>query len=153
VTILELKLPPLIVFIMIALGMVAINTLWLPGLLPYPFNVFASIILMLAGLASIVLGIIGLRRAKTTPNPLRPENATALVTDGIYARTRNPIYLGLLIWLIALSVYLINPLTYFGPFAFVFYMNRFQIMPEERALNELFGEKFEAYKSRVGRWI
>lgn len=152
-SIIALKIPPLIVVIVIAVGMMVINILWLPGLFSYPFNIIGGLILALAGLASVVLGLITLRRAKTTPNPFRPENATTLVTEGIYARTRNPIYLGLLLWLVGLGVYLINPLTFFGPLAFVLYMNRFQIRPEERALKELFGDEFETYKSRVGRWM
>ena len=41
----------------------------------------------------------------------------------------------------------------FSPAGFVFYMNRFQIQPEERILESIFGKKFSAYKKRVRRWL
>lgn len=152
-SILALKIPPLIVALLVATGMVLINILWLPGFGFYPFNIIAGILLALSGLALIIFAIAALRGAKTTPNPFKPENATKLVTQGIYARSRNPIYLGLLLLLVALSAYLINPLTYFGPLFFVLYMNRFQICPEEQVLEKLFGSAFTDYCRRVGRWI
>ena len=150
---LELKIPPLIVFVLVAAAMMVLNVLWLPGFIPYPINIIGSIILLLFGLWIIGGGIMALRRASTTPNPFKPENATALVQTGIFGRTRNPIYLALLIWLTGLAVYLQNPLTFIGLPIFVLYMNKFQIMPEERALAHLFGREFDTYKNRVGRWL
>ena len=92
-------------------------------------------------------------RAKTTVNPMKPASASALVVSGLYARSRNPMYLGLLLILIGWAVYLSNGLAFLLLLAFILYMNRFQIEPEERALISLFGQEFVAYKSRVRRWL
>ena len=152
-SVLELKIPPLIVFVLVAAVMMILNVLWLPGFIPYPINIISSIIFLLLGGWIMRSGIMALRRAGTTLNAFKPENATALVQTGIFGRTRNPIYLALLIWLTGLAVYLQNPLTFVGLPVFIIYMNRFQIMPEERALTELFGQEYDTYKNRVGRWL
>lgn len=62
-------------------------------------------------------------------------------------------YLGLLFILIAWAVFLSSAWALIGPLAFVLYMNRFQIAPEERALSAMFGISYSAYKSRVRRWL
>jgi protein-S-isoprenylcysteine O-methyltransferase Ste14 len=67
--------------------------------------------------------------------------------------TRNPMYLGLLFVLLGWAIFLSNLLALAGIPAFVLYMNRFQIGPEERALTARFGEDFAIYKTRVRRWI
>jgi protein-S-isoprenylcysteine O-methyltransferase Ste14 len=84
---------------------------------------------------------------------MKPQKATTVVTTGIYQYTRNPMYLGLFLFLAALAVKLGNPTAM--PFlpAFVAYMNRFQIAPEERILEAQFGDTYTDYKSRVRRWI
>jgi len=71
----------------------------------------------------------------------------------IYQYSRNPMYLGFAIILAAWALALGSPLTLLGVVAFVLYMNRFQIAPEEWALEALFGESFVRYRARVRRWI
>ena len=46
-----------------------------------------------------------------------------------------------------------NPLHHLGALAFVLYMNRFQIVPEERVLSATFGDSYSAYTSKVRRWL
>jgi protein-S-isoprenylcysteine O-methyltransferase Ste14 len=92
-------------------------------------------------------------RAKTTLNPIKPETSTALVTHGIFGRTRNPMYLGMASWLLGWSAWLGTPAGLLGPLLFVLWMNRFQIGPEERALGQLFGAEYDAYRARVRRWL
>jgi len=102
------------------------------------------------------IGIAGVRafqRARTTVDPLRPEKASALVTSGIYRRTRNPMYVALAIALLGWAIWLGHPLALLGVAAFVAWINRFQIAPEERALRALFGPEFERYCSEVRRWL
>ena len=72
---------------------------------------------------------------------------------GVYALTRNPMYLGLLLVLTGWAIFLSNVLGFVFLPAFVLYISRFQIAPEERALTSLFGRDFVAYKSRVRRWL
>ena len=98
-------------------------------------------------------GAIGFRRAKTTVNPHRPENTSALVTTGIYRFTRNPMYVGVLLVLVGWAVYLSVPWTFAGPLAFFLYIDRFQIAPEERVLSSMFAEEYADYKATVRRWV
>jgi protein-S-isoprenylcysteine O-methyltransferase Ste14 len=114
--------------------------------------------IMAAVLFSVALiiglsAVFGFHRAKTTVNPLKPEASTALVTGGIYRWTRNPMYLAMLLVLIAWACIVSN----FAALAilplFVAYLNRFQIGPEERALQARFGAGFESYRRKVRRWL
>lgn len=99
------------------------------------------------------LGVVSFRRARTTVNPLTLDATTALVASGVYRVSRNPMYLGFLLILLAEIVWLANPLALLiGP-AFVLYLNRFQITPEENALQARFGAEFNSYAARVRRWI
>jgi protein-S-isoprenylcysteine O-methyltransferase Ste14 len=75
------------------------------------------------------------------------------VRSGVYSFTRNPMYLGFLLVLVGWATFLSNALAFLILPAFILYMNRFQIEPEERALASLFAEEFVAYKSRVRRWL
>jgi protein-S-isoprenylcysteine O-methyltransferase Ste14 len=96
---------------------------------------------------------VAFRRAQTTITPLKPETASSLVSTGIYGFTRNPMYLGLLTVLIGWAVYLAAPFALFGPLFFWLYIGRFQIVPEERALSALFGDRFTQYTAKVRRWL
>lgn len=62
-------------------------------------------------------------------------------------------YLGLLFVLVAWAFFLSSYWALLGPLAFVLYMNRFQIAPEERVLLGMFGPGYAAYKARVRRWL
>jgi protein-S-isoprenylcysteine O-methyltransferase Ste14 len=93
------------------------------------------------------------RRAGTTPDPVHVDRASTLVTTGVYAWTRNPMYVGLTLLLCAWACVLAAPWTAAGPPLFAAYITRFQILPEERALSERFGEAYAAYLRRVRRWI
>jgi protein-S-isoprenylcysteine O-methyltransferase Ste14 len=103
--------------------------------------------------ALAIAAFVGLWWAGTTFNPLKPERATKLVTGGVYAFSRNPIYLSLLLLLVAYAVRLGSLLAAAGPAVYVAYITRYQIAPEERALEAKFGVAFTNYKSRVRRWI
>jgi len=144
--------PPLVGLIMGVLAWLA-SSASAPTSIDFTVRLAAAIGLALLGLAISFAGVRAVRRAETTLNPLKPETATALVTHGIYSRTRNPMYLGMATWLLAWSAWLGTPPGLIGAPLFVLYMNRFQIGPEERALGQLFGAEFSAYQSRVRRWL
>ena len=112
-----------------------------------------AIVAVLIGVLISVAGVVEFRRARTTVNPLRPDAASSLVAGGIYRLTRNPMYLGFAFALLGWGIFLSNPLALAMLFVFVGYMNRFQIVPEERALESLFGDAFKAYRSKVRRWL
>jgi len=84
---------------------------------------------------------------------MKPQSSSVLVVSGVYKLTRNPMYLGFLLVLLGWAVFLSNVLAFLLLQAFIAYMNRFQIEPEERALASLFGQDFADYKSRVRRWL
>ncbi|MBT8052693.1 MAG: isoprenylcysteine carboxylmethyltransferase family protein [Gammaproteobacteria bacterium] len=150
---LELKIPPVLATILFAALMWAIHR-FTPGMtLPQEVRillvVFAAILSAGTGLA----GVASFKRAKTTVNPLKPEDSSTLVASGIFKRTRNPMYLALLLLLAGWGIYLSNPFSLLLAAGFILYMNRFQIAPEERALEEKFGAAFRDYKKQVRRWI
>lgn len=95
----------------------------------------------------------GFWQARTTINPLRPERASVLVTHGIYRYTRNPMYLSLLLLLVAYASHLGSWEAFAGPLAYTAYITRYQILPEERILALKFGGQFAEYRRRVRRWI
>jgi protein-S-isoprenylcysteine O-methyltransferase Ste14 len=150
---LELKIPPPAVAVLVAGAMWGIS-LVAPSLdVPAFIRIPAVVTIALAGVGFSLAGAISFRRTGTTVNPIKPETASSLVCSGIYKITRNPMYVGLLLVLVAWAIFLSNAWALLGPLAFVLYMNRFQIAPEERVLSALFGTDYTAYKSRVRRWL
>ena len=135
---------------------------WLAGALPalqlwprgaWPFGLGAALGLALAGGAIALAGLVEFRRARTTFNPLDPARASALVTTGIYRVTRNPMYLGMLLVLLGLAVWLGNAAPFVVPPLSVLLLNQLQIRPEERILRERFGAHYARYAGRVRRWV
>lgn len=107
----------------------------------------------LAGILLILAGAMAFWAAKTTVNPMQPSNTSAIVTKGVYALSRNPMYVGFILILLSWSVFLSNILAFAVLPIFVWYMNRFQIFPEERALLTKFGAEYITYTKSVRRWL
>lgn len=150
---LENKIPPPIVTALFGLLM-WLAAHYVPGLdLPYLGRVLMVLFVLAVGVCFSVARVLSLRQAQTTVNPLKPETASSLVRSGIYQYSRNPMYVGFALLLLAWACYLASPLALLGVLGFVLYMNRFQISPEERALTTLFDSKFRAYQAQVGRWL
>jgi len=121
--------------------------------LPAPANSMFPVGLALAGALTCLAGVVSFRRAGTTVNPMKPDSASSLVVSGIYRFTRNPVYLGFLVMLLAWAAALSNVLALVWLPAFVLYVNRFQILPEERVLASRFAHDYAEYSSRVRRWL
>lgn len=150
---LELKIPPVAVALITAAGMWYVARA-VPGIeVSFPGREVVSGLVAGAGGFIALSGVVVFSRAGTTVNPMKPGSSSALVQSGIYAVTRNPMYLGVLLVLLAWAIYLANVLTLLFLPGFVWYMNWFQIEPEERALTSLFGPEFTAYVARVRRWL
>ena len=149
----ELLVPPPLVGLTVAAGMWA--AAHIPPALQFsnPGRVLVAAVLVAIGVAVGIGGVMSFRRAKTTVNPLKPETSAALVSTGVYAFTRNPMYLGMVLVLFAWAVYLSSIWSLVGPVIFILYITRFQIVPEERVLDRLFGAPFAEYKKRVRRWL
>ena len=150
---LELKIPPPAVAVLLAGAMWGISLVAPLLEVPACIRVAAAVTIALVGGGFSLAAVISFRRARTTVNPMKPETTSSLVCSGIYGVTRNPMYVGLLLVLVAWAVFLSSAWTLLGPLAFVLYINRFQIAPEERVLSAMFGTGYSAYKSRVRRWL
>jgi protein-S-isoprenylcysteine O-methyltransferase Ste14 len=150
---LELKVPPPVVAVFLTVVMWGISRATPAFDLPMLLRVGVAVAIALAGGSCSISGAVAFRRARTTVNPMKPESASSLVRSGIYRVTRNPMYVGLLMVLVAWAVFLSAPVSFLGPVAFFLYIGRFQIVPEERVLARLFGAEYSEYTSRVRRWL
>lgn len=150
---LELKIPPPAVAAVIAGAMWGI-ALFTPLFTMSAFmRITAAAVIALAGAGISLAGVIAFRRANTTVNPMKPETTSSFVSSGIYKATRNPMYVGVLFVLLGWAVFLSSAWALLGPLAFVLYINRFQIEPEEQVMLDKFGAEYSSYKSRVRRWL
>lgn len=150
---LDAKIPPPAVAAATAVAMWAAS--WLAPLLQLPsaLRLGAAGAIALVGIAFSAAGVLAFRRARTTLNPTKPEQTSALVSSGVYRVTRNPMYVGLSCVLVAWAVFLSSAWALLGPVAFMLYIGRFQIEPEERALAKLFGREYADYQAKVRRWL
>lgn len=150
---LELKIPPLLLLGLAGLAM-WLTARWLPALaLDLPLTGAVAIALLLAGVAVAALGVVEFRRVRTTVNPMHPERSARVVDTGIYRFSRNPMYLGFVLALLALAAWLANPAALLWLPSFVAALTRLQIEPEERILGEHFGAAYADYCRRVRRWL
>ena len=147
---LELTIPPPVI---VGVGGLLnwFATHWATDLFSPPWLLIAALIVV-SGVFGVA-GVLGCLRCKTTVHPWSPNETSVLVTQGVFRLSRNPMYLALL--LLLLAYYLYQP-TWFSPLVFVvvtWYLTRFQILPEERILSEKFGDQYAQYASSVRRWL
>jgi len=150
---LELKIPPAVVFLVCAGATWGLDLACPFAAFDFPGRQAAAHVFFLPGAVLGLGGVATFLLARTTLHTERPQRASKLVTTGIYRLSRNPMYAGLLCALVGGALALGNALALLAPAAFVAYMNRFQIRPEERALREKFGAAFDAYARSVRRWL
>ena len=142
--------PPIIALICIVINYLStylINPIKFPNI-----EIIGGVILFL-GITTAVLAILLFKKEKTTVNPRNPEKTTTLVTNGIFSITRNPMYLGLFL---SISSTILFFGSWFGIIIlmfFVWYITKFQIIPEEEAMEKLFGNRYDEYRQNVRRWI
>jgi protein-S-isoprenylcysteine O-methyltransferase Ste14 len=92
-----------------------------------------------------------MQNAHTNVNPTRP--VTAIVTEGPFRFTRNPLYLGFTLFYTGVTL-LVNSLWMVLLLPFVLFLMTFSVIErEERYLERKFGEQYLAYKRRVRRWL
>ena len=115
-------------------------------------NIFALIFLIIAAII-IILSMYKFKKIKTTISPLRPNKTSSLVKSGIYEYTRNPMYLGLLLMLFSIALFLKNFISFLIIPLFILFITKNQILPEEEALENIFGQEYKNYKKKVRRWI
>lgn len=147
------RVPPPLVAALFAFAMWAISFVVPTVEMNTAVRLILSVAAVAVGLFFCIAGVVSFRKAKTTVNPFKPETTTTLVSSGIYAISRNPMYVGFVFFLLAWVMYLSSPWVGIGVVGFVFYMNQFQIEAEERALKDIFGPEFSRYQAKVRRWL
>ena len=147
----ETKIPPPLVTLAFGLSIYFSR-----GLFPaveITYSLYLGIFLLLLGFFILISAVRLFRKDKTTVNPLSPEQATKLVTDGIFKYSRNPMYLGMALVLGSIAIFfnLIGGIILVA--LFCAYITKFQILPEERAMRDLFSDDFDKYTKVTRRWI
>lgn len=143
--------PPPLIFLAGLLAGYGLDFLWpslsLPNEIGYPLGVLLGLI----GLAAALPALLGFRRAGTSPEPWHPS--TALVTEGLYRYTRNPMYVGMGL------IYLGITAAFGGAWMFAMLLPTLMtlqygvILREERYLEAKFGEPYRDYTATVRRWL
>ncbi len=150
---LELRIPPLALFIIFAV-MIWVVGVYLPaGNFALPGRRVLAAITFLLGWGVVSAGVFEFRRRKTTMSPFSPERTSSVVSSGIYRWTRNPMYLGMALGLFGFSVWSSSLPGFAVVLLFCLYLTRFQIQPEERMLLKLFGAEYAEYMAQVRRRI
>ena len=147
------RIPPPVMALLAGLAMWVLQRLFpLSQWIALPWNWLS----VLPATAGIVLASSAFRRFRhvgTTVNPMNPEEATQLVTDGVFRISRNPMYLGLVLLLVGWAIWLGGASVWVIPPTFLLGVTYLQIIPEERALGALFGARYASYCQEVTRWI
>lgn len=150
---LQLRIPPVVWIAACGGAMWAMDRLApLQQVIASPANRLGWL-LILAGAAIIATAVMQFRRARTTVDPMRPAKASALVRSGIFAYSRNPMYLGMAVGLGGWAVLLGSLSPWLVVAAFVPLLTWLQILPEEAVLSTLFGRDYDEYCAQVGRWF
>ena len=150
---LDLKVPPLLVWLVFAAAMFGVAYL-APGLsYALPARLALALALVALGAAVALAGVVAFRSQRTTVNPLTPGASSSVVSSGVYRVSRNPMYLGFFLALAGWALYLSNTGAALLLPAFLAYLTQYQIKPEERALLAKFGPEYAQYMARVRRWV
>ncbi|MCK0134699.1 isoprenylcysteine carboxylmethyltransferase family protein [Arenibacter sp. S6351L] len=149
----KLKIAPLVITFVFGLFMYLLAT-YLP--VGY-FDFFGRNYLMyLLFFLALLIGVVSLFQffsSKTSIDPRTPSKVSKLVTGGLYQYSRNPMYLALLLLLLTWGLYLGNAFNTLLAAGFVYYMNTYQIKPEEEVLTNMFGKEYQKYCVMVRRWF
>ena len=149
----QLKLPPILIMIIFGVLMYLCSLILPVGY----FSFFGRpyLIYFLIGLACVIgiWSLIQFYSNKTTVNPLELDKVSTLVSSGLYQYSRNPMYLAMLLLLLAWGLWLGNAFNTIIAAGFVYYMNAFQIEPEEKVLLKMFGKEYKEYCTLVRRWF
>ncbi len=145
--------PPLLALAAVVLGLALdwlIPAYVLTVLLTWLERIVIAVILFAAGAGLAIPALRGFRAAGTHVEPWKP--ASALVTDGIFGWLRNPMYVGLTLFLVAISLALASDWMLVMTIGFVAVIHFGVVKREERYLEAKFGEAYRHYKAHVPRY-
>lgn len=146
--------PPRIAYLLLAIGAVLE---WLRPLSLLPSGWPAALryglggLLVVLGIAIVSVALQAFRRAGT--NVETPKPTIALVTDGLYAWSRNPMYVALALLFAGIAVLANSGWVAALWVVYVGLLRVGVIAAEERYLEGKFGDKYRAYRARVRRWL
>jgi len=145
------KFPPPLVFILLLMIGYGRQNLWPVGIGSSSGFKYLGVAVVMLGFAIVILVNQSFKCAETNIEPWKPT--TKIVTNGIYAYSRNPVYVGFCLIAAGTGISLNSfwILTSFIPSAILVYY--LAIRKEEAYLLEKFGEEYLLYKSRVRRWM
>lgn len=144
------KLNPPHYLMLAIIAMIVLNQLPAEPLLRRPLT-WVGVLLLIFGILCTVQAALAFRKARTNLVPF--TESTALVTHGLFAYTRNPMYLGMLILLAGIAVLLNERWPWLVLPAFAAVIQFRFIHFEEQLMEQTFGDEYLAYKSRVRRWL
>ncbi len=151
--ILDTRIPPLLLTFLV--GFLMAGSAWLLPAARFglPAHWWIGLMVAVLGAGVMVAAAMRFRRKGTTLDPRDPGKSQLIVSDGVFAYTRNPMYLGMALILSGWGLALANALALAWVPLFVWYIDRWQIVPEERMLSERFGQPYLDYLARVRRWL
>jgi protein-S-isoprenylcysteine O-methyltransferase Ste14 len=149
----KLKIPPAVQTLIFAALMWLVDHYLLIGNFSFSHQKTLAKLILVMGAFIAVIAVMQFIITKTTSDPMQPLKAKHLVTNGIYSYSRNPMYLAILVVLIAWILALGNFFNVIILGFFIWYITEFQIKPEEDTLTKLFAEKYVDYCKNVRRWI
>ncbi|MEM9921154.1 MAG: isoprenylcysteine carboxylmethyltransferase family protein [Bacteroidota bacterium] len=149
----RLKIPPPALVILSILLMKALDWSFPLGRFQFQGQTLVAMLVVACGVILAVAALYVFRKAKTTTDPMHPEKASQIVTNGPYRFSRNPMYLSILLVLIGVVISIGNWLNILILVFFYAYITRFQIIPEEEVLRDKFESSFTEYCTKVRRWI
>ena len=103
-------------------------------------------------LLSVTILILSFLRLADSVRMGLPRESTTLITTGIYAYSRNPMYIGVYLLLIASCLYTPNPINLLCALVSIWVHHRI-VLAEEKFLADRFGTAWEDYKKRVRRYL
>lgn len=145
----KIIIPPVILLICLLLVVFFYITFPEFNYIPFPFNFF-GLIISFFGFAIMGKSRDLFRKYQTT---LGFDNATYLISEGVFSRTRNPMYLGMFLLLLGISICLMNLISQLIAFCFIILLNFYFVPKEEKMLLENFGQKYNDYKKLTSKWI
>ncbi|MBI5672212.1 MAG: isoprenylcysteine carboxylmethyltransferase family protein [Nitrospirae bacterium] len=110
-----------------------------------------GLVLVLLGFCFMLWARILFTSRNTTLFVGRPSSQ--LVCDGPFRLSRNPMYVGVVVCLVGLALWIGTWPFYMTVPVVVLFLNFFHVLREERMLREVFGERYVAYSEKVRRWL
>lgn len=145
----KILIPPVFVFLSIVIILLSYFLLPHYNFIPFPFN-FSGLMVVFGGITIMGKARDLFKKHNTT---LAIEPASNLIREGIYAHTRNPMYIGMFLLLMGIAICFGNLAALFSPVLFILLVSIVIIPKEEKMMQESFGEAYKIYCSKVRRWL